>query len=74
MQSLPASRGSNVHVIGAISCQQVVKMTVRRGSFRKEDVNDWMTLLLQEYRDSGHNLHNLVLICDNAPCHALCSD
>ena len=46
IQVLPASRGPNVHLIGAISAGGVVVMTRQRGSFTKETANAWVESLL----------------------------
>jgi transposase len=70
VKSLPASRGPNVHVIGAMSCDGIVKMTIRRGSFRNQDCNSWIQELLVSWGNSGKNTNNLVIVCDNAPCHS----
>lgn len=70
IKSLPASRGPNVHIIGAISCEGIVKVTTKRGSFKHGDVGEWVDDTLNQWQVTGHQLDNLVLVCDNAPCHA----
>lgn len=70
VQDLPAARGPNIHVIGAISINGPVKMDIRRGAFRSANCNDWVTRLCEQWRQDGHELTNLVIVCDNAPCHA----
>lgn len=70
IQYLPAARGPNVHLIGAISAAGVVTMERRRGSFKSTTANVWLTTLLQQWQDMGNELADLVIVCDNAPCHA----
>nr|CAI5868543.1 unnamed protein product [Callosobruchus analis] len=71
VQHLPAARGPNVHLIGAISPAEVVTMERRRGSFSSDSANIWITNLLQRWQDMGNELGDLVIVCDNAPCHKL---
>ncbi|VEN59567.1 unnamed protein product [Callosobruchus maculatus] len=47
VQHLPAERGPNVYLIGAISPVGVVTMERRRGSFSSDSANIWITNLLQ---------------------------
>jgi len=70
VQTLPASRGPNVLVIGAMSCDGIVKMNTRRGSFKNEDCNLWVRDMLVNWENSGKDVNNLVIVCDNAPCHS----
>lgn len=63
----PASKGHNVHIIGAISQTGMVYWERRRGSFRKEDCKNWVRCML---RASQCPMGRLVLVCDNAPCHS----
>jgi hypothetical protein len=46
IQQLPSARGSNVHLIGAISTAGVVTMERRRGPFTTNLANEWATSLL----------------------------
>lgn len=69
VQHLPASRGPNIHLIGGISAAGVVLMEQRRGSFKSETANNWLRTLLQQWQDMGNQLGDLVIVCDNAPCH-----
>ena len=39
----------------------------RRGAFKKEDCHEWLRSLL---RAVPHPAHNVVVVCDNAPCHS----
>ncbi len=41
------TRGSNVHLIGAISCFGLISHQIRRGSFTKQDAIIWMASCLQ---------------------------
>jgi transposase len=70
IQTMPTSRGPNIHLIGAVSANAVLRITLRRGSFKNNDCNTWMTDLLQHYVSIGKDLTNLVVVCDNAPCHS----
>ncbi|VEN35781.1 unnamed protein product, partial [Callosobruchus maculatus] len=71
VQHLPAARGPNVHLIGAISPAGVVTMERRRGSFSSDSANIWITNLLQRWQDMGNEVGDLVIVCDNAPCQKL---
>ena len=70
VQKLPAAKGPNVHLIGAISAVGVVMIDRRRGSFSHRSANDWMTTLLQRWQEMGNQLDDLVVVCDKAPCHS----
>ncbi|VEN49333.1 unnamed protein product, partial [Callosobruchus maculatus] len=70
VQHLPAARGPNVHLIGAISPAGVVTMERRRGSVSSDSANIWITNLLQRWQDMGSE-GDLVIVCDNAPCQKL---
>lgn len=70
VQILPASKGPNVHLIGGISAAGVVLMERRRGSFTADAANEWIQRLLEQWVTGGNHLNDLVIICDNAPCHA----
>jgi hypothetical protein len=64
-----ANKGQNVHIIGAISSDGYMYWESRRGSFKKPDAQDWVRRLLRDA--SNHfEITNIVLICDNAPCHS----
>ena len=66
----PASKGPNVHIIGAISAYQVINITRRRGSFNADSCKDWVLDLIDHHLPNGVTHDSLVIICDNAPCHA----
>jgi hypothetical protein len=51
--SLPAARGPNVHMIGAITANTIVKMETRRGSFTWQSANDWVSNLLLTWVATG---------------------
>lgn len=70
IQVLPASRGPNIHLIGAITTFGIVTMDRRRGSFRAATANEWIATVIQKWQDSGYALNDLVFVCDNAPCHS----
>ncbi|XP_036342292.1 uncharacterized protein LOC118751578 [Rhagoletis pomonella] len=69
VQILPAARGPNIHLIGAIATC-VVAMERRRGSFKASDACQWIHTVIQKWVDLGNNLGDLVVVCDNAPCHS----
>ena len=48
VQDRPAARGPNLHVIGAISNEGIVKMSLRRGAFRSVDAKNWLDGLCLE--------------------------
>lgn len=70
VQLLPAAKGPNVHLIGAISAAGVLSMERRRGSFTAQSANAWIESLLQRWQDMGNQLVDLVIVADNAPCHS----
>ena len=74
VQDRPSSRGPNLHVIGAISCEGIVMMTKRRGAFRSDACKEWVVDLMRSWERRGKQLENLVLVCDNAPCHSHIQD
>lgn len=51
--TLPAARGPNVHLIGAMTCNQIFKITRRRGSFTCELANQWVRDLLAQWIELG---------------------
>lgn len=70
IQLLPAARGPNVHLIGGISAAGVVLFERRRGSFDSQAANGWLRRLMINWETAGNRLQDLVIVCDNAPCHA----
>ena len=47
----------------------VVKMSRRRGSFSGIAAKEWMEAALQSWIERGNALQDVVVVCDNAPCH-----
>lgn len=70
VQQLPASKGPNVHLIGAITAAGVVTMDRQRGSFTAETANNWIRQVMDIWQNQGNQLEDLVIVCDNAPCHS----
>jgi len=70
VQDRPSARGPNLHVIGAISCEGIVRISKHRGAFKAETCNAWIADLLVTWRNRGKDIRNLVIVCDNAPCHS----
>lgn len=66
----PFLAGPNVHLIGAITTSGVVVITKRRGSFTTIAAREWMEEVLSTWVDRGNSLEDLVVVCDNAPCHS----
>lgn len=62
----PASKGKNLHIIGAISQEGLVYIETRRGPYKKEDCCEWLRRML---RNVTEPLHNVIVVCDNAPVH-----
>ena len=65
---MASSKGRNLHIIGAISANGLVKFTIKRGSFNAELYKEWMRELLRELSDNNDE-RSYVVVCDNAPCH-----
>lgn len=63
-------QGTNVHLIGAISSEGMEHIQVRRGSYRWESANELILELARFIEARGLDIGRVVLICDNAPCHA----
>jgi len=51
--TLPAARGPNIHVIGAISATGPVKFETRRGSFTWQAANEWIGRLVSDWISEG---------------------
>lgn len=66
---LPPSKGPNVHLIGAISEEGVIKMDRRRGAYKMMDAHNWFRALLNQIRGGG-DFGEMVFVVDNAPCHS----
>ncbi len=67
-----ASRGANVHVIGCISSMGMIYNQIRRGSFRKDNVLEWVKECLRRANEIYGGV--VVLVIDNAPCHTAIED
>ena len=67
---LPASKGPNIHIIGAISQNGLEYWEKRRGSYKKEEAGNFVRRLIATLVGNGIQLHNIVIVCDNAPCHS----
>lgn len=61
-------RGRNIHLIGAMTEEGIVHHKLHRGSFNKEECNQWLRTLLNKLK-STTQMTNLIIVCDNAPCH-----
>lgn len=70
VQVQPTSQGPNVHLIGAISAGGVVIMERRRGSYNHELANLFIAKLIDQWEVTGNRVADLVIVLDNAPCHA----
>ncbi|KAF7685812.1 hypothetical protein CDIK_3439 [Cucumispora dikerogammari] len=62
------SKGSNVHIIGAISSLGLIHYELKRGSFKKENAAESVKTCLR-IAISKHG-GPVVLVVDNAPCHS----
>ena len=56
-----------MHVIGGILQAGLQYFERRRGSFKKEDCQEWLRILLRSITES---LSQIVIVCDNAPVHS----
>ena len=63
---LPASKGANLHCIGAMTSTTIVTFYTHRGAFRNAECNNWITELIQECASQG--IVNPTII--NAPANA----
>ena len=70
ISTMPASKGPNIHIIGAISQNGLEYWEKRRGSYKKEEASNFVKRLIQTLVGNGILLANIVIICDNAPCHS----
>ena len=61
------AKGPNIHVIGAMTQTGIVYWESRRGSFKKDDCNQW---LREALRRCPEPREELVVVCDNAPVHS----
>lgn len=67
MPKCPTSKGKNIHILGSISQQGLVYWERRRGSYKKEDCQEWLRTMLRTLTEP---LNNTVVVCDNAPVHS----
>lgn len=67
---LPSSKGNNIHMIGALTQLGLISFQRRRGSYKHEQFNAWLNDLLQSLLAQGIQSNNVVIVMDNAPCHA----
>lgn len=56
--------------IDAILNDGVEHILVRKGSIRWETANEYSRNLLKALQKQGIRLGNVMLVCDNAPCHS----
>ena len=70
VQERPPARGPNLHVIGAVSCEGVVLITKHRDAFRNNECNLWIAQVLEKLEAAGKRIEDVVIVCDNAPCHS----
>jgi transposase len=61
-------------MIGAISQTGMIAFRRKRGSYKHENCNLWLRELLQGVIAQGVAAHNIVIVCDNAPCHSRAQD
>ena len=64
---IPASKGANLHCIGAMKTSAVVLFSTRRGSFKAEDCLQWFRELVAACHNQG--IENPTFVIDNAPNH-----
>lgn len=69
MSRLPCSKGKNIHVIGAISSHGVELMDIRRGAYRWEGANQWLSDLIDVVVQRGVPVDRILVVCGNAPVH-----
>lgn len=64
---LPASKGANLHCIGAMTASSMVNFTTRRGAFKSGDCVQWFQELIEACNRQGINEPTFII--DNAPAH-----
>ena len=62
--------GPDVHLICGLTAAGVVNITLRRGSFTAAAAKEWMKDVLDRWVEIGNDLQDLLVVCDNAPCHS----
>ncbi|KAH9097341.1 hypothetical protein LEN26_017139 [Aphanomyces euteiches] len=63
-------KGRNLHIIGAMSNAGFFYAKHARESYNNLRANDWLRGMLRYARSHFHGLKDIVVICDNAPCHS----
>lgn len=64
MPECPTSEGQNIHILGSMSQHGLLYWERRRGSYKKEDCQEWLRRMLRTITEP---LYNIVVVCDNAP-------
>ena len=67
---MPASKGPNIHIIGALSQNGLEYWGKRRGSYKKDEASNFVKRLIRTLVGNGLLLATIVIVCDNAPCHS----
>ena len=62
-----SSPGPNLHIIGAMTPDRLISFTLKRGTFRMDSCNEWLRGVLSNINEP---MSNVVVVCDNAPCHS----
>ncbi|KAH9138467.1 hypothetical protein AeRB84_017220 [Aphanomyces euteiches] len=65
-----SQKGKNLHIIGAISTNNFLYCTAKRGAYKGQHANDWLRDMLRQAKAHFGALGDLLVICDNAPCHS----
>ena len=65
---MPSSKGVILHCIGAITSNQPVLFTTRRGLFKGQDFKEWIRELIEHCNSKG--IIRPTVIIDNAPAHS----
>ena len=65
---LPATKGPNLHCIGAISSTALLMCETHRGSLKVPDFSNYLSKLVDNILEQG--LRKVVIILDNAPVHS----
>ena len=62
-------KGKNLHIIGSMCAQGFFFAEHMRGAYRNDRANDWLRRLLRAASVHLGGMDQIVVICDNAPCH-----
>ncbi|KAH9076898.1 hypothetical protein Ae201684P_010829 [Aphanomyces euteiches] len=65
-----SQKGINLHIIGAISTNNFLYCTAKRGAYKGQHANDWLRDMLRQAKAHFGALGDLLVICDNSPCHS----